>query len=489
MIDVQHLYAGYDHDILHDLSFSVLKGEMFGVLGPNGSGKTTLLKAINGTLPGVRGDIAIQGRPITRMTAKETAREMAVLPQHHDVSFSTTVEQTVLIGRYPYQKGLFKQWTNEDYRIAEEVMEQTGVTQFRHQSLLSLSGGERQRVFLAQALAQKPGILLLDEPTNHLDFSYQKQMLDALKQWSLKNGLTVVAIFHDLNLASLYCDRLLLLDQGKVKALQEPEIVLNEQHLSAVYRSDIHVHAHPSFSKPFTNVVPSFNEDKPKSILSPDELDVSKERVYYKSRQPLKCYSSAVLHPGFGWFEEFINVQVDHSFRCDDPAGYLMTEAERWGCQIHRTVGMMTAADVEDVSTEFMENEDFTLLVVVTAGTGNAVDVVHGSSHIQETVPGTINTWVFIDGHLSEQAYAQSLMTATEAKVRALMDMGINDPVTGTAATGTSTDSVLIAGTQQGATLEYGGTISSLGRAVGPAVYKATKEAAARYLNRKEDGI
>ncbi|MYL36959.1 adenosylcobinamide amidohydrolase [Halobacillus litoralis] len=488
MIDIQHLYAGYDHDILHDLSFSVNKGEMFGVLGPNGSGKTTLLKALNGTLP-IRGDVVIQGRPIRQMTAKETAREMAVLPQHHDVSFSTTVEQTVLIGRYPYQKGLFKQWTKEDYRIAEEVMEQTGVTRFRHQSLLSLSGGERQRVFLAQALAQKPGILLLDEPTNHLDFSYQKQMLDALKQWSLKDGLTVIAIFHDLNLASMYCDRLLLLDQGSIRALDEPEEVLEVGHLSEVYQSEIHVHAHPSFSKPFTNVVPSYQDQKPEAVISPDHLEVSESRVYYKSLRPLKCYSSAVLNPGFGWFEEFMNIQVDHSFRCEDPAGYLITEAERYGCQTYRTVGMMTAAKVTDASTVFVEKEDFTVLVVVTAGTGNAVDVVHNNRHMQEAVPGTINTWVFIDGHLSEQAFAQSLMTATEAKVKAVTDMDIKDPLSGTTATGTSTDSILIAGTQQGTVLEYGGTISSLGRAVGPAVYKASKEAIARYLDRKEEGI
>lgn len=150
---------------------------------------------------------------------------------------------------------------------------------------------------------------------------------------------------------------------------------------------------------------------------------------------------------------------------------------------------MMTAAKVTDASTVFVEKEDFTVLVVVTAGTGNAVDVVHNHRHMQEAVPGTINTWVFIDGHLSEQAFAQSLMTATEAKVKAVMDMNIKDPLSGTTATGTSTDSALIAGTQQGTVLEYGGTISSLGRAVGPAVYKASKEAIARYLDRKEEGM
>ncbi|ARI78561.1 adenosylcobinamide amidohydrolase [Halobacillus mangrovi] len=485
MIEVNQLYAGYETDVLKDVSFTVQKGEMFGILGPNGSGKTTLLKALNQTLSNIKGEIRIEGRPAVDLTPKQRAKEMAVLPQHHTLSFSFPVEQTVLMGRYPYQKGIIKQWTDEDYKIVDEVMEQTGVKRFRHKSLLSLSGGERQRVFLAQALAQQPQILLLDEPTNHLDFSYQKTILDGLKERSIQEGLTVIAIFHDLNLASLYCDRLLLLEEGRVRALHTPEKVLEETQLSEVYQSSINVHAHPYFSKPLTNVVPSFTERLEKASVDPSYLDICSDRIHYKSPRPLKCYSSAVLHPGFGWYRDFINLHVDHSFNCEDPVMYVKNYADEQGFQTCETVGMMTAAMVEDVCFKVKEDDGFRVLVVVTAGTSNAVDVIHANQHFQHAVPGTINTWIFVDGELSEQAYVQSVITVTEAKVKAMMELNIRDAISGTLATGTSTDSILIASTQEGERLEYGGPISPLGRKLGKAVFETTKLAIERYLIRR----
>ncbi|QAS52307.1 adenosylcobinamide amidohydrolase [Halobacillus litoralis] len=485
MIEVNHLYAGYEKDILRDVSFLVQKGEVLGIIGPNGSGKTTLLKALNQTLSKVRGEILIDGRAADALTSKEMAREMAVLPQHHQLSFSFSVEQTVLMGRYPYQKGLFKHWKVEDYNIVDKVMEQTGIKRFRNKLLLSLSGGERQRVFLAQALAQQPQILLLDEPTNHLDFSYQKNMLDALKEMSIQESLTVIAIFHDLNLASLYCDRLLLLEEGRVRAFHTPEKVLEGTKLSEVYQSSINVHAHPYFSKPLTNVVPSYTGNIEKVSVDPNYLDICSDRVYYHSPSPLKCYSSAVLHPGFGWYRHFINLHVDQSFNCENPVAYLEDYADEQGYQTYETLGMMTAAMVEDVCDKVIEGDGFRVLVVVTAGTSNAVDVIHANQHIQQAVPGTINTWIFVDGDLSEQAYVQSVMTATEAKVKAMVELNIRDDVSGTLATGTSTDSTLIGSTQQGKRLEYGGSISPLGRVIGRAVFDTTKLAIERYLKRR----
>ncbi|MBS4162699.1 ABC transporter ATP-binding protein, partial [Klebsiella pneumoniae] len=127
--------------------------------------------------------------------------------------------------RYPYQTGIFKQSGEEDERIVARMMEETGVLPFADQSIHELSGGEQQRVYLAQALAQEPEVLLLDEPTNFLDLGYQKQLLDLMKSMAIEKGLAVIGIFHDLNLASLYCDRLLLMKNGEMEALDVPEQV------------------------------------------------------------------------------------------------------------------------------------------------------------------------------------------------------------------------------------------------------------------------
>ena len=209
MLNVQHVSGGYSNEsVLKDISFEVKRGELFGILGPNGSGKTTLLKMISGILPITTGEIYIKGKRLQEYSAKQLAQIVAVLSQHSSQSFSYTVKETVSLGRYAHQKGWFQTWSNEDEEIVQRVMNQTGVSAFQNKNIQELSGGEKQRVFLAQALAQEPEILLLDEPTNHLDLSYQKELLDLLKHWTTENGLTVISIFHDLNLAGLYCDRL-----------------------------------------------------------------------------------------------------------------------------------------------------------------------------------------------------------------------------------------------------------------------------------------
>ena len=135
---------------------------------------------------------------------------MAVLPQLHSHAFSHSVRDTIALGRYPHQSGLFSSWSNEDEAAVVEAMKLTGMERYEHQMLDLLSGGEQQRVFVAQALAQQAPILLLDEPTNHLDIAHQKQLLDTIKTQAIEKGITIISIFHDINLASLYCDRLLI---------------------------------------------------------------------------------------------------------------------------------------------------------------------------------------------------------------------------------------------------------------------------------------
>lgn len=193
MLNVQHVSGGYATEpILHDISFEVKKGDLFGILGPNGSGKTTLLKMISRILPIQSGKIEIAGKDLQSLSAKQLAQTVAVLSQHTADSFSYTVKETVSLGRYAHQKGWFQTWSAYDEEIVQKVMVQTGVSLLQNKNIQELSGGEKQRVFLAQALAQEPEILLLDEPTNHLDLSYQKELLDLLKQWTIEKQLTVI---------------------------------------------------------------------------------------------------------------------------------------------------------------------------------------------------------------------------------------------------------------------------------------------------------
>ncbi len=258
MLEINHISGGYSsYEVLTDLSFSVKQGEIFGILGPNGSGKTTILKMISGLLRPKHGEILLQNRALQSFAAKELAKKIAVLPQIQSEVFAYTVKETVSLGRYAYQKGLFQTNREEDEQIIEESMKATGVHSFQHKLLHSLSGGERQRVFLAQALTQNPEILLLDEPTNHLDLAFQKELLDQLKNWVQERGLTVISIFHDLNIASLYCDRLLLLDKGKIHALGNVEEVIHKQSIQAVYQTEVEMLAHPTRPKPQTVLLPN----------------------------------------------------------------------------------------------------------------------------------------------------------------------------------------------------------------------------------------
>lgn len=485
MIHVTNMTGGYEETPIVDaISFEVDRGEFFGVVGPNGSGKTTLFKLMSRILPLWEGEVFIEQKPLQHYTRKQLARKVATLPQVQQSFYSYNVYETVMMGRYAYQTGFFKQPTDRDRQVVEDVLKQTGLTTMQEFPLDHLSGGERQRVYLAQALTQEPDVLLLDEPTNHLDFSYQKQLLDDLKQLSLTKGLTVVSIFHDLNIASLYCDRLLLMNQGKIRQIGRPVEVMQKALLEQVYQSSIDVHANPTLSSPQMNLLPDYPLEKAESVLSPALVEVTEEKVLIRTNQLLKTFSSALMGGGFGWYRNFINYHVDKNFNCDSPRQLMIEKCHGWGLDVHDSLAMMTAAHLPDYAVRFSTEEKVPILIVVTAGTGNAVDVVHGGNRMVNKQPGTVNSWIFIDGHLSEQAFIQGIVTATEAKTKAFSFCEIRDSLTGTLATGTSTDSILIASTQTGKSLEYAGPITVLGSRIGKMVYAATKEAIELYLER-----
>ncbi|UOR10871.1 ABC transporter ATP-binding protein [Halobacillus amylolyticus] len=291
MIEVTNMTGGYEtKPIVDHVDFQVNRGEFFGVVGPNGSGKTTLFKLMSGILPLWEGEVVIDRKPLEHYPRKQLARKVATLPQVQQSFFSYNVYETVMMGRYAYQSGFFKQPTERDKEVAEQVLEQTGLTDMYSLPLDHLSGGERQRVYLAQALVQEPDILLLDEPTNYLDFSYQKQLLDELKQLSLTNHLTVVSIFHDLNIASLYCDRLLLIDQGQITQIGKPEEVMQKPLLERVYHSSIDVHANPTLSSPQMNLLPDYFLDKTRTAIKPELVEATEEKVLVRTPSCLKPF-------------------------------------------------------------------------------------------------------------------------------------------------------------------------------------------------------
>jgi iron complex transport system ATP-binding protein len=243
---------------LRDLSLAVAPGEILGVIGPNASGKTTLIRLLSRLLVPARGEILLEGQPMRRLSRAAVATRVGVVPQDVPAGFPYTVEELVLMGRFPHAPGRFFE-SAEDRQIAREAMEAVGVGDLRAEPCDRLSGGERQRVMLARALAQRPRLLVLDEPTSHLDLRYQAECAGLLRDLNQSGGwaggLTVVLVSHDLDLAAHLCHRLLLLSEGRSVRLGPPESVLEEGILETVYGCPVSVEKHPRSGRPSVRVV------------------------------------------------------------------------------------------------------------------------------------------------------------------------------------------------------------------------------------------
>ncbi|WP_153730330.1 adenosylcobinamide amidohydrolase [Sporosarcina obsidiansis] len=486
MLQVDGLSGGYGNEpIVRNVSFHVDKGEVLGILGPNGSGKSTLLKIISGILPKQSGTVTIDGKSAATYTQKQFARKVAVLPQLHAHAFSHTVKDTVALGRYPHQSGIFSSWSEQDEQAVQDAMGYTGISRYEDTPIELLSGGEQQRVFVAQALAQEAPILLLDEPTNHLDIAHQQQLLDTIRNQAHQKDITVVSVFHDINLAALYCDRLLLLKQGEVANVGSPQDVVLEQEIRTVYEARVKTQPHPEMPKPQMTLLPDVRGETKWFSVTKEDITILADHVVLHAQQPLKTISSAVHNAGMGWYRTFINRGVRDDYDIDDVqkenTDYLLSH----GYHLTDTVAMMTAVRPEHVEVEEYESEHGSIVIAVTAGIGNAVDVSKAWHREEFPYIGTINTWVFINGFLSEEAFVQAMITATEAKTKALQDEEVVDPESGTIATGTSTDSLLIASTQQGTSFPYAGPITQLGKLIGRGVYECTVRAIHSYRQAK----
>lgn len=230
--------------ILEDATFSVEQSEFLGVMGPNGSGKTTLLRCICRVLEPRVGTILIDGRDLKKFSRSEVAKSVGVVPQSPVVDAAFTVFEIVLMGRTSRIRR-FEAESAKDLGAVEEAMKMTDTLHLSNRTFDELSGGERQRVIIARALAQEPKILLLDEPTVHLDIKYQLEVLELIEKLNEQKGIVIVAVFHDLNLASQHCDRIILLHNGRIEAIGPPEQVLTPESIRRIYGVDAVVKRHP----------------------------------------------------------------------------------------------------------------------------------------------------------------------------------------------------------------------------------------------------
>ncbi|MGO8705347.1 MAG: ABC transporter ATP-binding protein [Candidatus Brocadiia bacterium] len=239
MLSVKNVSAGYGRKIVvRDVTMRVAEGEFVGLIGPNGSGKTTLLRVISGVLAPSEGEVLLRDAPLRTIGKRRLAQMMACLPQELASDLAFTVREIVLMGRSPHLSRIGRE-TRQDSEAAEKAMALADIADIADRFMTEISGGERQRAFIAMCLAQEPQILLLDEPTSHLDVGHQLSLLDLVKRLNRRTGMTVVAVFHDLNLASEYCDRLLLLHQGRAEALGSPQEVLTAEIIRRVYQAKV----------------------------------------------------------------------------------------------------------------------------------------------------------------------------------------------------------------------------------------------------------
>jgi len=222
------------HSVLHNISFSVERGTICGLLGPNASGKTTLLKCINGVLKPKEGEVKVNGSQIRELSRREIARLMAVVPQQTTVVFSFTALQMVVMGRAA-RLGKLKLPSRQDYRDAEKALEELKVGDLAKRPFNELSGGERQLIILARALFQDTLILLMDEPTSHLDFKNQFMIMDMVREVTKEKKLATVVSLHDPNLAARYCSQMVMLKEGRIYQEGPKEAVFGPKTLEAVY--------------------------------------------------------------------------------------------------------------------------------------------------------------------------------------------------------------------------------------------------------------
>jgi iron complex transport system ATP-binding protein len=254
MVRTEDLGVSYGETrVLEAISLAVKEGSFIGILGPNGCGKTTLLRALSRIIDPEAGTVMIEGREISGYSIRELATVVGAVPQETAVTFDFTVEEIVQMGRHPYL-GRLSSMDGEDYAICRHAMEITNTAHLADRLITEISGGERQRVLIARALAQTPRVLLLDEPTSHLDISHQIEILSIIR--GLVPQVTVIGVFHDINLAAYFCDTVILMEEAHIAAVGTPAAVITDRKIREIFGVEMIVRTHPLTGRPY--VVPRY---------------------------------------------------------------------------------------------------------------------------------------------------------------------------------------------------------------------------------------
>jgi iron complex transport system ATP-binding protein len=272
VIELKNVIAGYGkHFRLKDISLSIKEHGITGIIGPNGSGKTTFLKAVSRYLRPESGTVLLNGRDIWETPIKDFAQRLAVVSQQTDLE-AIPVYDYVMMGRIPHY-GPFQFFDSRaDIEKTEKNIGLAGIREIRNKHLDSISGGERQLAQFARGLNQEPEVLLLDEPTSHLDIRHQVEILDLIRKYNRDTGLTIIMVLHDLNLASEYCDHLVLMKEGGVRYSGTPGEVLNYKIIEEIYETVVIVKENPVSKKPYVFLV-SEEEMKKRGSINDAKLE------------------------------------------------------------------------------------------------------------------------------------------------------------------------------------------------------------------------
>jgi len=245
MLKIHQLNFSYTNKpFIDSISLSIKEGNYVGIIGPNGSGKSTLIKLLAGILNPQMGEILVNKESISKIDRKGIAKILAYVPQNVEMSFNFAVEEVVAMGRFPHDENLFKK-DESSKTVVDEALEKTGLISFKDRIFTDLSGGEKQRAIIASALAQQTNLLLLDEPTSALDLKHQQEIYRLLKQLCEDQGKTVVVVTHDINLAAQFCDRLILINEGRIVRDGSPEEVLEFPIIEEVYGVKVYIDINP----------------------------------------------------------------------------------------------------------------------------------------------------------------------------------------------------------------------------------------------------
>ncbi len=259
MIKVSNLFYSYtDKPVLDDISFVIERNDFVGVIGPNGAGKSTLLKCLCGYIKDYRGDVYLDNNPLSSYTSLERAQHVSVVVQQPHFEFDFTVLDVVLMGKYPYL-GFWQNYTNGQIAQTELILKELNISHLSNRYLGELSGGEFQLVMIARALNQDTDILFFDEPASHLDIHHQIRIFSLLQHQNQKKGKTIFAVSHNINLAAEFCNKILILDNGRIVAFGKTEDVLKKEILRKVFHVPIEVIKNPFTGKP--NILYNYSQN------------------------------------------------------------------------------------------------------------------------------------------------------------------------------------------------------------------------------------